>query len=445
MITVAIVGRANVGKSTLFNRLIGKKQAITADYAGTTRDRLYGRTIWNTREFVLIDTAGLEAGIEKNIEITEQIEVAIEEADLIVFIVDAIAGLTQKDQAALKQIYKAKKPYIVVANKYDGDKYLSNLQEFYKLGEKEIIPISALNGRGTGDLLDRIAQLTFDIESEEEEEDKGEEEQTVKTAIVGRPNVGKSSLLNRIIGKNRAIVSEKAGTTRDITTGEFEHDGRKITFLDTAGVRKRGRVGKVEEGVRAGQIEKYSVIRSMKAIESCDVVLALIDPTEGLTAQDMHVIGFALENLKSVIVVVNKWDLAEEDQNKFLKYLQKKLVFMPYAPVIFVSAKNGKNVEKLPELIIEVASARNKRVKTNELNIILKQSILMKSPPPKRGILPKINYVTQADVNPPTFVFFTNHPDLIHFSYVRYLENQIRKNFDFNGTPINIIFKKKSE
>jgi len=441
MVTVAIVGRANVGKSTLFNRLIGKQQAITADYAGTTRDRLYGRAFWNSREFVLIDTAGLEAGLEKNIEVTEQISVAIEEADLIVFVVDAISGLTDSDRKAFKQILVSRKPFILAANKYDGDKYLSNLQEFYRLGEDEITAISALNGRGTGDLLDKISEKTLSMEKEE----TALEESGIRTAIVGRPNVGKSSLLNRIIGKDRALVSEKAGTTRDTTTDELYYNEQKIVFLDTAGIRKRGRVGKVKEGPRAGQIEKYSVIRSLKAIENSDVVLTLIDPTEGLTAQDMHVIGFAMENLKSVIIVVNKWDLSEDDQHDYLKYLQRKLAFIPYAPAIFVSAKNGKNVEKLPELILQVAEARQKRVPTHELNTILKQSILVKSPPPKRGVLPKINYVTQAATDPPTFVFFTNHPDLIHFSYVRYLENQIRKNWDFDGTPIGVIFKKKSE
>lgn len=441
MFTVAIVGRANVGKSTLFNRLTGEKKAITANLPGTTRDRVYGTVLWQGKNFRLIDTAGLESEKRKDdIDVYDQIILAIEESDLIVFMVDATFGLCQKDIDAIKVVRKGKKPYILIANKYDSDKYFSNLQEFYRLGEKEILAVSALNGRCTGDLLDRIVKNIKKPERKLSDEAPG-----IKTAIAGRPNVGKSSLLNKLVSKEFALVSEKAGTTRDTNSIEFEYNGEKIIFLDTAGIRRRGRIGKVDEGRKSGQVEKYSVLRSFRAIEESDVVLVLIDAQEGVTAQDLHIIGFAYENYKSIIIVVNKWDLSETKQEHFLRYLKEKVAFASFSPVIFISAKDGKNVNKIPDLIKTCNQARRQRVTTGELNIVLSQDILKKSPPAKRGILPKINYITQAETCPPTFIFFVNKPELIHFSYRRYLENRIREHWNFDGTPINIIFKKKSE
>ncbi|MDD5693360.1 MAG: ribosome biogenesis GTPase Der [Patescibacteria group bacterium] len=442
---VAIVGRANVGKSTLFNRLIGKKKAITADWSGTTRDRLYDVCHWNNKSFILADTAGIEnEGLDNNLnlDIQRQIQIAIEEADLLVFIVDVRSGITNNDLNALQKIQKSKKPFILVANKCDSGNDMSSVSEFYKLGVKEIIAISALVGRGTGDLLDIISKNIKAVKSDVIPKEKN---QTINVAIAGRPNVGKSSLLNKLTGIERAVVSEKAGTTRDVADFTVETDGKQIKFIDTAGVRRRGKVGKTADGVKPGQIEKYSVIRSMRAISESDVVLLLIDASEGLTAQDLHIAGFSHDEKKSMVLVVNKWDSVEEgDMHKYLAYIAQKINFLPYAPVIFVSAKTGKNVHKITDLILEVYDARFKRIATGELNTKIAEDILRKPPSAQKNILPKINYLTQAGTNPPTFVFFANHPDLIHFSYSRYLENRIREHWDFSGTPITISFKKKN-
>lgn len=450
---IAIVGRPNVGKSTLFNRLTGSKQAITADLAGTTRDRLYGRSVWNGVEFVLVDTAGIEVGDTKdsvyaklNEDVQEQVRLAIEEADLLLFVVDIQTNITAQDEAALRVIQKSGKPYVVVLNKYDSNRFDSNITDFYRLGAKNLITASALTGRGTGDVLDEVTEKLKTIETSGKE--LPTEIEGVKIAVAGRPNVGKSSLFNALVGKKRAIVSEIAGTTRNFTIATIEHNEKSINFIDTAGIRRRGKVGKVEEGRKSGQIEKYSVLRSFQAIENADIVLLLIDAVEGVTAQDLHIAGFARDEHKGIIVVVNKWDAIEKDEKdmaKFTTYLHHKISFLPFAPVIFVSAKDGKNVNKIPDLILEVAKTRENRVKTSELNLILGHDILMKPPSAKRGVLPKISYITQADINPPTFIFFTSHPSLIHFSYYRFIENKIREHWDFTGNPINIVFKAKNE
>jgi len=449
---VAIIGRPNVGKSTLFNRITGRRQAVTADLAGTTRDRLYSRCDWNGKEFILVDTAGIEVGDTKNSvyakldsDVQEQVLLALEEADLILFIVDVQAGPTDQDRRAMKLVFKSGKPFVLVANKYDSEKYLASYTELFTLGAKEVIRIAALTGRGTGDLMDAIAEGIKDVTPA----DKGIilERPGINVAIAGRPNVGKSSTLNALIGENRAVVSEVAGTTRDFMIASYENDKGTINFIDTAGIRKRGKVGKVEEGRVPGQIEKYSVLRSFRAIESADIVLIIIDPTEGLTAQDLHIAGFAKEQYKGIIIVVNKWDAVEKDEMdmaKYLAYLHSKISFLSHAPVIFISAKNNKNVDKIYDLIYDAAASRARRVDTSELNLLLGDDILRHPPSAVRGSLPKINYITQADVNPPTFIFFANKPELIHFSYKRFLENKIRERWGFAGTPINLVFKRKN-
>jgi len=449
---VAIIGRPNVGKSTLFNRITGKRQAVTADLAGTTRDRLYSRCDWNDKEFILVDTAGIEVGDTKNSvyakldsDVQEQVLLVIEEADLILFIVDVQTGPTDQDRRAMKLVFKSGKPFVLVANKYDSEKYLANYTELFTLGAKEVIRIAALTGRGTGDLMDAIAEGIRDVVPA----DKGIilEREGINVAIAGRPNVGKSSTLNALIGENRAVVSEVAGTTRDYMIASFEGEKGTINFIDTAGIRKRGKVGKVEEGRVPGQIEKYSVLRSFRSIEMSDVVLIIIDPTEGLTAQDLHIAGFAKDQYKGVILVVNKWDAIEKDETdmvKYLAYLHSKISFLAHAPVIFISAKTGKNVDKIYDLIYDAANSRSKRVETSELNLLLGDDILRHPPSAVRQQLPKINYITQADTNPPTFIFFANKPELIHFSYKRFLENKIREHWGFAGTPINLVFKRKN-
>jgi GTP-binding protein len=449
---VAIIGRPNVGKSTLFNRITGRRQAVTADLAGTTRDRLYSRCSWNGKEFILVDTAGIEVGDTRNsvyakldADVQEQVLLAMEEADLIIFIVDTQTGATDQDRRALKLVFKSGKPFILVANKYDSEKYLSNITELYSLGTKNVIPIAALTGRGTGDLMDAIVEGIKYVSASEKGINLGGE--GINVAIAGRPNVGKSSILNALIGENRAVVSEVAGTTRDFMTSSLATDSGTINFIDTAGIRRRGKVGKVEEGRVPGQIERYSVLRSFRSIESADIVLIIIDPTEGLTAQDLHIAGFARDQYKGIVIVVNKWDAIEKDETdmaSYLRYLHSKISFLSFAPVVFVSAKNGKNIGKIVDIIFDVSKSRDKHISTGELNLLLGDDILRHSPSAVKNQLPKINYITQGDTNPPTFVFFANKPELIHFSYKRFLENKIREHWGFEGTPINIVVKRKN-
>jgi GTP-binding protein len=462
---VAIVGRPNVGKSTFFNRMIGERVAIVEDMPGTTRDRLYGDTDWNGRDFTLIDTGGLELGTDIPVgqvgltgqpgdimkHVMAQAQLAIEEADVIVFMVDARAGITAADEEVAELLRRTKKPVILGANKADNAARRMDAVEFYALGLGEPIVLSAIQGVGTGDLLDAIVEALPPAEEMEEEE----EDERPRIAIVGRPNVGKSSLLNAFLGFQRSIVSEVPGTTRDAIDTELEFEGRKLVLIDTAGIRRRGRVGP--------GVEKYSVLRSSRAIERCDVAVLVIDASEGLAAQDTHIAGEIHEQAKGVVVVVNKWDLAQaqrraEREGEFPKpddeiasaeyyrrILMEGLKFIPYAPVIFTSAKTGYHVQSLLETVLSVADVRYLRVSTSRLNEVVQSAVRHHNPTVFRNKTLKIYYATQTQVNPPTFVFFVNDPEALHFSYERYLENQLRAAFGFKGTGIRLHFRARSK
>lgn len=438
---VAIVGRPNVGKSTLFNRLVGERQAIVEDIPGTTRDRVYGVADWSGLEFTIVDTGGLQD--EHEIDGTsaaeiakytrEQAQSAINEADVIIFMVDAKAGVNSGDHEVADMLRRADKPTILVANKADNLTRRDMVAEFYELGIGEPIAVSSYHGSGTGDLLDRV------VESLPEAEDEPEHEGPA-IAIVGRPNVGKSRLLNALLGQERAIVSDVPGTTRDSLDTELIWAGSPITLIDTAGIRRRGRV---ERG-----IEQFSVIRSMRAIDRSDVVLLVIDATEDFTAQDLHIAGYVEEQKKGIVVVVNKWDLIEKDTHTMEEYREKarrQLDFMPYAPLVFVSAKFGQRVQNVLEVALEVVAERQRRIPTAALNKVLRDAVAAHPPPSKPGKWVKFYYATQADISPPTFVFFCSDPAQIHFSYRRYLENQIREAFGFVGTPIRMSFRGRDE
>ena len=464
---VAIVGRPNVGKSTFFNRMLGDQVAVVEDLPGTTRDRIYGDTDWNGRDFTLIDTGGLELGSDIPVgqvglngqpgdimrNVRAQAELAIEEADVIVFMVDARSGIAAADEEVADLLRRTQKPVILTANKADNEARRQDAVEFYSLGLGEPITISSVQGTGTGDLLDRIVE---ELPPEEETEETEEDEDTVRIAIVGRPNVGKSSLLNAILGVQRSIVSDVPGTTRDAIDTDMEFAGRKLILIDTAGIRRRGRV--------SPGIEKYSVIRSSRAIERCDVALLLIDASEGLAAQDTHIAGEIHEKAKGVIVVVNKWDLAQEQRRAaqregqlpnpdeeiasaehYREIIAEGLKFIPYAPIIFASAKTGYHVQSLLETALNIADMRYLRVPTARLNEVVQEAIRRYRPATFRGKPVKIFYATQTQVNPPTFVFFVNDPQVVHFGYERYLENQLRAAFSFKGTAIRIYFRARSK
>ncbi len=428
---VAVVGRPNVGKSTLFNRLIGQPLAIVEDSPGTTRDRLYADSEWNGRAFTVVDTGGLvfdESG-EVEWKVREQAQIAIAEADVIVFMVDASTGLTAADREAADLLRRTKKPLILAANKADNEQRRQAAVEFYELGLGEPIPISALHGTGTGDLLDAIT-ASFAPEVVEEADE------AMRVAIVGRPNVGKSSLLNALLGEERAIVSEIPGTTRDAIDTRLDWGGQPIVLIDTAGIRRRGRV---EPGV-----EKYSVLRAMRAIQRADVAVLVLDGVDGPTAQDAHIAGYILEEMKSVVVAVNKWDLVPKDSHTMHQYTQvvrAALRFMDYVPVLFISAKTGQRVGQVLDTALRVRDERLVRLSTAELNDILRTAVARQSPPTKAGKALKFYYATQPAVDPPTFVFFVNDKELVHFSYVRYLENQIRERYPFTGTPLRMLFR----
>jgi GTP-binding protein len=460
---VAIVGRPNVGKSTFFNRMIGDRRAIVEDMPGTTRDRIYGDTDWNGRTFTLIDTGGLEFG---NIpvgqvgltgqpgdlmdHVQEQAELAIEEADVIVLLVDARSGITAADEEVAELLRRSNKPVILAANKADNAARRQDAVEFYSLGLGEPIPISALQGVGTGDLLDRIVE---ELPPEEEEIDE-EENEIPRIAIIGRPNVGKSSLLNAILGTQRSIVSAVPGTTRDSIDTDFEYKGQKIRLIDTAGIRRRGHIGP--------GIEKFSVLRSLRALERADVALLLIDASEGLTAQDTHIAGEIHAQTKGVIVVVNKWDLAQEQRRaeregrylspeeeirsaeEYRRYLAEGLKFIPYAPIIFASAKTGYHVQSILETALNITQMRFLRVPTAKLNEVVQEAVRRHNPTVVRNKVLKIYYATQVRVNPPTFVFFVNDTEAVHFSYERYLENRLREAFSFKGTAIKLQFRQRN-
>lgn len=442
---VALVGRPNVGKSTLFNRLIGERQAIVQNEPGTTRDRVYGAADWNGVDFTIIDTGGLQEETDVPSDETElrrliarqtrnQAAMAITEADVIVMLVDSRTGVTPQDSEIADMLRRSDKPVVLGANKAERGDLRNEAFEFYELGLGEPTAISAYHGSGTGDLLDRIVEELPHDEEHEVELDGS------KIAIVGRPNVGKSRLLNALLGQERAIVSEEPGTTRDSLDTIIEWEGQQVMLIDTAGIRRRGRV---EEG-----IERFSVMRSMRAIDRADVVLLVIDATEDFTAQDLHIAGYVEEQKKGIVVVVNKWDLVEKDSHTMEAYRERarnQLDFMPYAPLVFISAKVGQRVHRVLETALEVVEERNRRVSTAALNRVLKDAVAKHPPPSKPGKWVRFFYATQADVAPPTFIFFCNDPKMIHFSYQRYLENELRESFDFAGTPLRISFRSRHE
>ena len=429
---VALVGRPNVGKSTLFNRLIGERRAIVEDVPGTTRDRHYGEVEWGGRVFSLIDTGGLILGDTDRLteQIRAQAEIAMREADVIVLLTDIVEGLTSADQEIADLLRRASKPLVLVANKADNLKREMAIHEFYALGLGDPMPVSAGRGMGTGELLDQLIELLPDAPLEEEDTT------AIHVALVGRTNVGKSSLLNRLLGEERVIVSEVPGTTRDAIDTRIMFEGQEIILIDTAGIRRRGRIDR--------GIEQYSVIRSMRAINRADVSLLLIDASEGVTAQDTHVAGYILEESKSVIVVVNKWDLIEKDTHTMVEFQQRvrsELKFMPWVPMAFISALTGQRARRLLPQIVSIYEQRFVRLNTSQINDIIRDATARTSPPTVAGKKLRIYYGTQASVDPPTFVFFVNDPRLVHFGYERYLENRLRERYPFEGTPIRLRFR----
>ncbi|TNJ67430.1 ribosome biogenesis GTPase Der [Paenibacillus hemerocallicola] len=433
---VAIVGRPNVGKSTIFNRIIGDRLAIVEDKPGITRDRIYGIGEWMGTSFSVIDTGGIEIDGEDEIlkSVRMQAELAIEEADAIIFMVDAKSGMTSSDSEVAEILYRAKKPIILAVNKVDNLKRQDDIYEFYSLGFGDPIGISGSHGIGIGDLL----QTVVDNLPEKEEEEYGED--TIRVALIGRPNVGKSSLVNAILGEERVIVSDMAGTTRDAIDTPFEKDGQKYVLIDTAGMRKRGKVYETTE--------KYSVMRAMHAIERADVVLVVINGEEGIIEQDKHIAGYAHEAGKASIFVVNKWDIVDKDDKTMQQFTQKirdHFLFMTYAPVVFVSAKTKQRLQKLLPVVVEVSEQHAMRVQTHLLNDVVSDAVAFNPPPTDKGRRLKINYATQVTVKPPTILLFVNDPELMHFSYERYLENRIRAAFRFEGTPIRLFTRKKSD
>ena len=434
---VALVGRPNVGKSMLFNRIVGRRLSIVDDTPGVTRDRLYAQTDWNGREFTLVDTGGIEpnADTQMLVFMREQAQIAIDNADVIVFVTDLSTGLTAADQDVAVMLLRSGKPVLVAVNKSDHVGTVHpDYYEFYNLGMGELFPVSAVHGHGTGDLLD--ACVTHFPAHNDEEEDSD----VINVAVIGKPNVGKSSLINCILGQNRVIVSDQAGTTRDSVDTYFENESGKYNLIDTAGIRKKARVD--------DRIEHYSVLRAILAIERSDVCLIMIDAGEGVTEQDTKVAGVAHDSGKACIIVVNKWDTVEKETNtmKFMREeIRRDLAYMPYAPIVFISAKTGQRVNRLFELIGYVNEQSNMRITTGMLNNVLADATARVQPPTDKGKRLKIYYMTQAGVKPPTFVVFANDKQLFHFSYQRYIENRIRDVFGLEGTPIKMIIRQKGE
>lgn len=433
---IAIVGRPNVGKSTIFNRIIGDRVAIVEDKPGVTRDRLYGTGEWNGVSFSIIDTGGIEIEGEDEImrSVRIQAELAIEEADAIIFMVDAKTGITIADEEVSQMLFRSQKPVVVAVNKVDNIQRQDDVYEFYSLGFGDPIAISGSHGVGIGDLLDEVIERLPEMSDEEYDED------VIRVALIGRPNVGKSSLVNAILGEERVIVSNIAGTTRDAIDTPFEKDGQRYVLIDTAGMRKRGKVYETTE--------KYSVMRAMKAIERADVVLVLINGEEGIIDQDKHIAGYAHEAGKASIFVVNKWDAVERDDKtmqNFTQTIRDHFLFMTYAPIVYLSAKTKQRLHKLLPVVNHVAEQHSLRIQTPVLNDIISDAVAINPPPTDKGKRMKINYATQVAVKPPTIVVFVNDPLLMHFSYERYLENKIRAAFTFEGTPIRILTRRKSD
>ncbi|MFV9510700.1 ribosome biogenesis GTPase Der [Tepidibacillus sp. LV47] len=433
---VALVGRPNVGKSTLFNRIAQKRIAIVEDTPGVTRDRIYSTAEWLNHKFHIIDTGGIEIGAEDEIlvQIKHQAELAIDESDVIVFVVDGKTGLTPADKEVADLLYRSKKPVVLAVNKIDNKKMLDEIYEFYSLGFGDPYPVSGVHLTGLGDLLDAIVSH-FPPQEEEVEDDD-----VIRVALIGRPNVGKSSLVNAILGEERVIVSNVAGTTRDAIDTPFSTEDQDYILVDTAGMRKRGKIYETTE--------KYSVLRALKAIDDADVVLVVLDGYTGITEQDKRIAGYAHEAGKASIFVINKWDIVEKNDKTMHQFTQKirdEFQFMTYAPVVFVSAKTKQRVHKILPLVNEVAEAHSMRVSTSILNDVIADAIMMTPPPSDKGKRLKIKYVTQVAVKPPTFVIFVNNKELMHFSYERYLENKLREAFGFEGTPIRLITRDTEE
>jgi len=434
---VAVIGRPNVGKSTFFNVLINEKLAIIEDRPGVTRDRIYADAEWRGKNFTVIDTGGIEPESEDIIlkQMRRQAELAMDMADVIVFVTDIKTGITIQDEEVANMLRKTKKPVILVCNKCDTvGTPPADIYEFYNLGLGEPLPVSSLAKLGIGEVLDTI----YDLFPEDEQEDKDEED--ISVAIIGKPNVGKSSLVNKILGEERTIVSDIAGTTRDAIDTKFENKYGKYTFIDTAGIRRKSKV--------YDKIEKYSVIKAQAAISRSDVCLLMIDANEGVTEQDEKIAGFAHEEGKAIIIVVNKWDLINKEEmttSKYQKKIREKFKFMSYAPIMFISAVTGQRVEKTFEMINKVYKANTFRVSTSILNDVIIEALAVVPPNVEKGKRLKVFYVTQVRNKPPTFVMFVNNKELVHFSYLRYIENHIRKSFDLEGTPIRILARGKGE
>ncbi|MCR4934456.1 MAG: ribosome biogenesis GTPase Der [Lachnospiraceae bacterium] len=434
---VAVVGRPNVGKSTFFNALAGQKISIVKDTPGVTRDRIYVDVNWLNYSFTLVDTGGIEPDSSDIIlkQMREQAELAIETADVILFMTDVKQGLQDADSKVCDMLRRSHKPVLLVVNKVDNfDKYMADVYEFYNLGIGEPYPVSSVNLLGFGDLLDEVVKYFDDIPDDDEEDDR------IKVAVVGKPNVGKSSLINAILGENRLIVSDIAGTTRDAIDTNVKYNDKEYIFIDTAGVRRKSRIHE--------DLEHYMIVRTVSAVERADVVLLLIDATEGVTEQDAKIAGIAHDNGKAIIVVVNKWDAVEKDDKtiyKFTENVQNVLSFMQYAEIVFISAKTGQRIPKLFETIDMVNENHCMRVATGVLNEIMTKAVAMQQPPTDKGKRLKLFYITQVSVKPPTFVIFVNDKEMMHFSYTRYIENQIRDTFGFKGTPLHFIIRERKE
>jgi len=433
---VAIVGRPNVGKSTLFNRLTGGMTAIIENTPGVTRDRLYKDAQWQNVSYTVIDTGGIEIGTEDIFleNIKKQAQIAIEEADVILFLVDYKTGITIDDQEVAQMLRKAKKDVLLVVNKVEDYSDPAVFFDFYQLGLGEPFPISAVHGMNTGDLLDKMVSLFPEDINEPYDPD------TIKFAVVGRPNVGKSSLVNVLLGQDRVIVSDIPGTTRDAIDTPFKHNEQEYVIIDTAGMRRKNKI--------SDPTERYSVIRSLRAVDRSDVVLMVINAVDGVIEQDKKIAGYALEQGKACILVINKWDLIAKDDktlNRVEKEIRSELLFLQYAPIIFVSAVTKQRVVKILDLVDFVAQQHSHRISTSILNQVISEAVQLNPPPSHKGKRLKILFVTQTGVKPPTFVIFVNEPEIIHFSYQRYLENKIRENFGFEGTPIRFVIKKRDE
>lgn len=427
---VAIVGRPNVGKSTLFNRLVGDRVSIVEDYEGVTRDRIYAKASWLGREFRLIDTGGIDIGDDPLMKkIKYQAEIAMDEADVILFMVASREGVTDADEAIANYLHRTDKPVILVVNKADNPEQRQEVYEFYSLGHGDPYPVSSAHGTGTGDMLDQL------ISYFPEEETDDDQQERIRFSFIGRPNVGKSSLVNAILQEERVIVSNIEGTTRDaIDTDFISQSGRPFTMIDTAGIRKRGKVYE--------NTEKYSVMRALSAIDRSDIVCLVLDAQTGIREQDKKVAGYAFQANKGIVILVNKWDAVDKSEglfDTFSQEIRKEFQYLSFAPILFVSAKTGQRLDKLPELLEEIYENRHRRIQSSVLNDVLMDAIALNPTPTDKGRRLKIYYMTQVSVNPPTFVIFVNDPELMHFSYERFIENKLRESFYFDGTPLHLI------